>query len=163
MRSLSSSLVACAIVVAGLAAPSPAAAGDSTTASVTVTAQVASRTSLQVSAETLQFSVADQAGEARASIEFAAGARTRTGGDVVLTVEALRAADGPGGAADVETALTFTGLGEGTTTGALRTNGPVVAARWNGSGKRTGTLTFALRSSTPGTYTVPVRFVLSIP
>jgi hypothetical protein len=38
-----------------------------------------------------------------------------------------------------------------------------VAGRWIGSGLRTGRLTFALRSAVAGTYSLPVRFVLSAP
>jgi hypothetical protein len=82
---------------------------------------------------------------------------------VVLSVEPLRAFDGPGGAADVVTAVSFSGVGEGTTSGALVQSQPSIAGRWTGSGLRTGTLVFVLRAAAPGTYLLPVRFVLSTP
>ena len=162
MRSLCVSFVAGAVALLATTMPA-AAAAESASTNVAVTAQVSARTSLRVSAQTLLFTVADGADHAVASVDFSAGARTRIGGDVVLTVEAMRATEGPGGAADVESTLSFSGEGQGTTIGALPVNGAAVAARWSGSGLRTGRVTFALRCSTPGTYTVPLRFVLSVP
>ena len=98
-----------------------------------------------------------------AVIDVSAAARTRQSGEVVLTVEGLGSLVGPGGAADAETSLTFSGDGEGLTSGNLRPSAPAVAGRWIGSGLRTGRLTFALRSSVAGTFLLPVRFVLSAP
>lgn len=142
--------------------PAPAlAATGADTKSVVVTATFDSRTSLRVSSQLLQFDVVD--GEAVAAIDFSAGARTRSGGEVVLTVEPARAAEGPGGAADVETSVTFAGEGDGTRSGALSSSSPAVAGRWNGSGLRTGRMVFSLRSAAPGSYSLPVRFVLSTP
>jgi hypothetical protein len=145
-----------------MTAPPLAAASGSDAKTVVVAATVASRMSLKVSTQLLQFEVAD-GGEAVAAIDFSAGARTQTGGEVVLTVEPMRATEGPGGAADVETSVTFAGEGEGTRSGSLIANAPAVAGRWNGSGLRTGRMVFALRSAAPGSYSLPVRFVLSTP
>jgi hypothetical protein len=149
---------------AGISAlPAVCVAEESATTSVAVTAQFSSRTSLKVSSQLLQFAVTAPGEAALATMEFSAAARTRPAGEVVLTVEAVREIDGPGGAADIETAVTFSGEGEGTAAGALGTAAPSVAGRWSGSGLRTGRLTFALRSAVTGSYSVPLRFVLSTP
>ena len=161
MRLLSPSALYALVFFWLLAAPTAAAASDSATSSITITAVFESRTSLKVSSQLLQFDVANPDQPAMASVDFSAGARTRSGGDVVLTVEPLRGIEGPGGAADVETSVTFSGAGAGMLTGTLQ--GASVAGRWNGSGLRTGRLTFAVRAAAAGTYTVPVRFVLSTP
>ena len=145
-----------------LAAPSVCAA-ESSTASITVTAQFSSRTSLKVSSELLQFTVSSPDSTAYATVDFSAAARTRAGGEVVLTVETVKGLEGPGGAADVDVALTFSGAGEGVASGVLARHTPNVAGRWLGSGLRTGRLTFALRSAVTGAYALPVRFVLSAP
>ena len=150
------------VALLALAAPPGASAEESAAASIAVSATFESRTSLKVSSQLLQFEV-DGSGQGLATVDFSAGARTRTGGDVVLTVEPLRALEGPGGAADVETSVTFSGTGAGTLTGTLQAAGASIAGRWNGSGMRTGRLTFALRAAAVGSYTVPVRFVLSTP
>jgi hypothetical protein len=47
--------------------------------------------------------------------------------------------------------------------GTLAGAGAVVAGRWVGSGLRTGRLVFSLRAASGGTYTLPLRFVLSAP
>jgi hypothetical protein len=148
--------------VAVLATPL-AASADQAAASVVVSAQFNSRTSLQVSSRLLQFDVANPAEPAVASVDFSAGARTATGAEVVLSVEAERALDGPGGAADVETSMSFAGQGEGTLQGRVDAHAPSIAGRWNGSGRRAGRIVFSLRAAAAGTYAVPVRFVLSTP
>lgn len=146
-----------------LAGAGRASAAESATATVTVTASFSSKTSLQVSRDVLRFDVVDADREATAVVEFTAGARTHQGGDVVLTVEPARAIEGPGGAADVETQVRFAGDGTGTRSGVLSPGGPVIAGRWNGSGRRAGQLVFGLRAGAPGSYSVPLRFVLSAP
>jgi hypothetical protein len=138
-------------------------ASESTAASVVVTAQFGSRTALKVSTELLQFDVTTADRPALAIVEFSAAARTRQGGEVVLTVERAGTLSGPGGAADVETSLTVSMAGDGGSPGALDPSAQVVAGRWVGSGKRAGQLAFSLRSPVPGTFSVPVRFVLSAP
>ena len=162
MRALQLAVVA-VLFAAVSAVPAVCVAEESATASVAVSAQFSSRTSLKVSSQLLQFAVTAPGEAALATVEFSAGARTRPAGEVVLTVEATRAMDGPGGAADIDTAVTFSGEGEGTTAGALGSAAPSVAGRWSGSGLRTGRLTFALRSAVTGSYSVPLRFVLSTP
>jgi hypothetical protein len=138
-------------------------ASDTDAKSVTVSVQIASRTSLKVSAQLLQFDVTDPDREAVATVDFSAGARTRQGEEIVLTLEPMRAIEGPGGAADVDTMLRFSGDGDATLSGSVHPAMPTVAGRWMGSGLRTGRVSFGLRAPVPGTYSVPVRFVLSTP
>jgi hypothetical protein len=149
------------VTIVALAAP--AAASDVSTSMVAVNVLVSARTSLQVSSEMLQFVVPDGGSGAEAAVTFRAGARVDRTNDVVLTVEPVTALEGPGGAADVEGAVTFAGDGMGTTRGSLVPAGPTVAGRWHGSGLREGRLVFTLHASAGGSYTLPVRFVLSTP
>jgi hypothetical protein len=146
-----------------MAAPAASFAGDSSTASVTVTAGFASRTSLKVSTELLRFDVKAAGQSTETTVDFSAAARTHQGGEVVLTVELAGTLSGPGGASDAETSLMFSGLGHGLANGPLDLSSPSIAGRWIGSGLRAGQLAFTLRSSAPGSYSVPVRFVLSAP
>lgn len=141
----------------------PAAASERASATVTVTATFGTRTSLDVSTQLLQFETRQPGQPATASVEFAAKARTGTESEVLLSVEALRSAEESGGAADVETSVTFEGEGEGTLRGRVAFARPVVAGRWVGSGRRHGRLVFALRAGARGSYSLPVRFVLSAP
>lgn len=150
------------LLTSGGAVPATAVA-EQATGSVVVTAQFSSRTSLDVSARLLRFEVENAGETASVAVDFAAGARTALGGEVLLSVEAVRAVDGPGGAADIETLLSFTGEGAGTLDGPVAAHGPTVAGRWSGSGLRSGRLVFALRAGAAGTYEVPLRFVLSAP
>lgn len=162
MRSLSyRSLVfaaACCLSVAPIAS-----ADDTTSTTVAVTARFSSRTSLKVSNDFLRFDVTAPHQPATASVDFSAGARTQAGSEVLLSVEPIRALNGPGGASDVESSVSFAGEGDGTRGGALAAFGPTVAGRWTGSGLRHGRLVFALHAGSTGGYTVPVRFVLSAP
>ena len=151
------------LALIALVTPTGAMAAESATASITVTAEFASRTTLKVSSQVLQFDVADATQSGVVTVVFAAAARTRAGGEVVLTVEPLRGLEEDGGAADENTSITFSGSGNGTLGGMLRRVGAVVAGRWNGSGLRTGRLTFTLRAPVSGGYSVPVRFVLTTP
>jgi hypothetical protein len=146
-----------------LAAASTVSAADAATARVVVSVQFASRTSLKVSTDLLQFEVAGPNRPATASVDFAAGARTQAGAEVLLSIEQLRAVQGPGGASDLESSVSFAGEGDGTLAGALVATAPAVAGRWLGSGLRQGRLVFALRAGASGNYILPVRFVLSAP
>jgi hypothetical protein len=146
-----------------LAAASTVSAADAATARVVVSVQFASRTSLKVSTDLLQFEVAGPDRPATASVDFAAGARTQAGAEVLLSIEQLRAVQGPGGASDLESSVSFVGEGDGTLAGALVATAPAVAGRWLGSGLRQGRLVFALRAGASGNYILPVRFVLSAP
>ena len=162
MRSLLFSFAA--VSLSWLALPvSVAGEPASDTRTLTVTAAFNNRTALRVSTQMLQFDIADPAEGSIAIVDFSAAARTRTGDEVVLTVEPLAAVDGPGGAADVETSLTFAGEGNGALSGALTGDRPAVAGRWQGSGSRTGRLIFTLRGAVPGRYVLPVRFLLTTP
>jgi hypothetical protein len=146
-----------------LAAASTVSAADAGTARVVVSVQFASRTSLKVSTDLLQFEVAGTDRPATATVDFAAGARTQAGAEVVLSIEQLRAVQAPGGASDLESPVSFAGEGDGTLAGALVAAGPAVAGRWIGSGLRQGRLVFALRAGASGNYILPVRFILSAP
>jgi hypothetical protein len=146
-----------------LAAASPVSAAETATASAVVSAQFSSRTSLKVSTDLLHFEVAEPGQAATATVDFAAGARTQAGAEVLLSIEQLHAVEGPGGASDVESSVSFAGEGAGTLAGALIAAGPAVAGRWIGSGLRQGRLVFALRAGASGNYMLPVRFILSAP
>jgi hypothetical protein len=149
--------------LANFAGAPEAWAADTTSATVVVTAQFGSRTSLRVSSELLQFDVMSPGQPATVSVDFAAGARTRSGAEVILSVERLRAIEGPGGAADVESSVRFEGEGAGTLGGDLSVAGPSLAGKWLGSGMRAGRIVFSLRAAASGSYVLPVRFVLSAP
>jgi hypothetical protein len=140
-----------------------AGAEDVRSANVTVNVNLATRTSLQVSSRLLQFDVAEAGGSATAALEFTAGARMPAGSDVVLSVEPLRAIEGPGGAADVESSLTFTGEGSGMLAGSIAAAESTAVGRWQGSGRREGRVIFTLRANAAGTYSLPLRLVLSTP
>ena len=157
MRRVPIGLCLLAGTMAGL--PRDVTASDTATVSLHVSVSVASRTSLRVSTEILQFDVTVPFEPSVASVEVSAGARTVPGGEVVLSIERGPATPGArdGGA------LTFVGDGEGLTRGVLDASAPAVAGRWTGSGQRRGRVSFALRGTRPGAYTVPVRFVLSTP
>ena len=145
---------ACVVLVA---TPPGVEGAESKSSTVAVVAGFGTRTSLKGSSQILQFAVSNPDQPAVAVIEFSAGARTQTGADVLLTVERLPSMDCPDGAA-----VTFAGEGLGTRAGTLDPMAPTIAARWTGSGLRTGRLTFVLHAA-PGTYTIPVRFVLAAP
>ena len=78
-----------------LGAASNGAAQGTARATVSVNAQFAPRTSLRVSSEVLQFDIARPGDPATAAIEFSAGARTPSEGEIVLSVEPLRGLSGP--------------------------------------------------------------------
>lgn len=146
-----------------LAAGPRAAAEDVASKNVTVNVHLATRTSLKVSSHVLRFDVAQSGGTATAALEFTAGARMPAGSDVVLSVEPMRAIDGPGGAADVESDLSFAGEGQGLLAGPVAAAQSTVVGRWQGSGLREGRVIFTLRANAAGTYSLPVRVVLSTP
>lgn len=158
-----SRFLALVLSIVALAVPCSAASPDTAKGVVVVSANLASRTSLKVSSHVLHFVVTSPGDPTTVAVDFTAAARTASGGEVMLSVEPVREIDGPGGPADVETALTFAGEGDGTTTGTLTNASPSIAARWIGSGLRSGRLVFALRAAASGNYTVPIRFVLSTP
>lgn len=139
----------------------PSTAGADTTSNLTLSVQVQGRTKLTVSTRVLHFDVVNPGVPAVATLDFVAASRTRTDGEVLLTVEPEAWVDGPGGAADVETEVSFTG--EGALGGTLAASTPVAAGRWTGSGRRTGRLSFNLRAGAEGSYVMPVRLVLSAP
>lgn len=136
-------------------------AAENATGSLVVSAQFSSRTSLRISTELLRFDVPNTGEMATAAVDFSAGARTHSGTDVVLSVEPAHGVDSPRGAA--ASSLSFAGEGDGTLAGTLGEAGATVAGRWVGSGLRTGRLVFSLRATAAGTYTLPLRFVLSAP
>ena len=128
---------------------------ESAHATVTVSAVIGGRTSLRVSHQT-QLQPEGSGGAPSAVVEFTAGARTRAGAEVVLSVERL--GDRPAGAESVR----FTGQGEGTSDGVLAAQ-PAVVARWTGSGLRRGRMVFAMPARDAGTAAACLRFVLTVP
>lgn len=162
LKRLPAILAAALVTYAADSLATHATASEQATATIAAHAQFASRTSLTVSTNTLQFDVTDPGTPPIVSVNFVAGARTRSDGEVMLIIEPLRALEGPGGAADVDAAVEFAGDGEGTLAGVIRT-APVLAGRWVGSGRHTGRLCFLLRAGEAGAYWLPVRFVLTAP
>lgn len=161
-RLISGAVLTCATL--GLViGPAPATGQQAVT--VTIGATVRPATSLRLSASSLHVDAAPDPGPVViGTIAFEAAARTRSAGDVVLTVESLRSIDDlAGGAAAGTVSIEFSGDGTGTVPGVLTTEAEV-AARWVGSGVRRGTLTFTLQS--PGGVTggtLPLRFALAMP
>jgi hypothetical protein len=111
-----------------------------------------------VSSHVLVFEVGADNGSAVASIDYVASARTARTGEVILSVEVTRSAEGPGGAADADSMLT---LGEHPTP--IAGDAPVVAERWIGGGSRSGRLVFTFRAAAAGRYLVPMRVSLATP
>ena len=162
----SSSLFAAVLTCAAVCGPSwarTASAADAATASVVVTAQFSSRTSLRVSTDVLRFDVATAGDPATATVDFSAGARTHTGAEVMLSVERRQRGDGPTGGPALDPSVSFSGHGQGTLDGSLDSVSQAIAGRWTGSGLRHGRLVFALHAGAPGAHIVPVRFILSAP
>lgn len=141
----------------------PAAAQNVASRNVVVNVSFATRTSLKVSSRLLRFDVAEPGASATETLEFSAGARMPAGCDIVLSVEAESGLEGPGGAADVEADLHFTGEGQGMLAGSMAMGRSTVVGRWQGSGLREGRVVFTLRASAAGSYSLPVRIVLSTP
>lgn len=162
MRSPAISLLSAAILCVIAGSLRLSAASDTTTKTIEARARVASRSSLAVSSERLQFVSSDASQPALATIEFVAGVRTHSGAEVVLTIEVAGALSRPV-AADGDAVISFAGEGEGASAGSLSRDSSAVAGRWVGSGRRSGRISFALSPRAVGTYTVPIRFVLSAP
>jgi hypothetical protein len=140
-----------------------AAAAETAGASVAVSVQFSSRTTLHVSTKLLRFDVTDSQEAPAVAVQFAAGARTHSGAEVLLSVEPICDSDGLPAAGSAQSAISFSGHGNGTLDGSLHGTSPAVAGRWFGSGWREGQLVFALHGAPSGSYTLPVRFVLSAP
>jgi hypothetical protein len=167
-RSAHCCLAVLAVVCATAAATAVLQASDQAIAVTRFQATVRGSTSLRVSDSVLVVNppAAGFAGPVVAgTIEFRAGARTTSDGEVLLTVEATAPlATLTGGASDSGTAVAFEGSGDGARSGELRDTGPEAAARWTGSGLRTGRLTFVVRGPiAPQGAILPVRFVLTAP
>src|SRR5512133_1525092 len=126
-------------LVAGLltVAVNAFAAADTAYGSISVVATFSSRTTLQVSADLLQFEVMNPNAPATASVDFVAAARTHAGFPVVLSVESVPTEAGPHA---FDPSLSFTGEGEGTKAGVVSSDMPTIAGEWIGSGLRRGRL-----------------------
>jgi hypothetical protein len=133
------------------------AAEESASASITVHVHFASRTSLTVSTEVLQFTVGNITETATATLDYSAAARTDAGAAVTLSFEVLDDPRGPGAA------IVSSINDEAGTTIDVAASTPAVSRQWVGSGIRTGRMTFALRARKPGQYMVPIRFTLTAP
>lgn len=155
--------VACAFAVS--AARPEGAAAESVQRSITVRADVASRTTLRVSAEMVRFHVLNTAVPATASIDFAAGARTQAAGEVIFTIEPLGWTEAPDvdGTAAPQAGAGFGRRDEEITAVDVSTPGRKVARRWVGSGLRHGTVRLVFRATKPGYYEVHLRVFLSAP
>jgi hypothetical protein len=84
---------------------------------------------------------------------------------VLLTVEPLTSIGAlSGGPSETGTSVEFQGTGDGALSGVLSAGTPDAAARWVGSGVRTGRLTFVVRglAARQGA-TIPLRFLLTAP
>jgi hypothetical protein len=128
---------------------------------VVVNVNVVTRTALRVSSDRLRFDVPRTGGAATASIDFTAGARMPAGCDVVLTVEPLHGMDGSADVRDAD--LTFIGEGPGMLAGSMAAGRSTIVGRWQGSGLREGRVVFTLRGTAAGSYSLPIRVVLSTP
>jgi hypothetical protein len=155
--------LSCVLVASVVVSVAAIASAETASATMVVAATFNSRTALNVSTETLEFTVAASGEPAVAAVDFSARARTTSDGQVVLSVEPLPELQIPRGPAASDSALTFSGAGEGTLSGVVARTGPTVAGRWTGSGQRQGRLVFALRTADSGEYVIPVRFVLTAP
>jgi len=163
---LGSAAVLAALVCA--AAGAAAGASDQAMAVTLFSATIRTYTSLRLSDQVLTIAprLAGDEGPLQAgSIEFRAAARTSTDGEVILTVEPIAPlASVTGGAADEATTIAFEGSGDGAQNGVLADGRPEMAARWMGSGLRTGRLAFTVHGPVaPQGATLPLRFVLSAP
>jgi hypothetical protein len=126
---------------------------------IAATADVRHRTGLVVSSDVLHFHVTDAGQPAEVVVTFSAGARTASTADVLLFVTALNAHSDP---SLIGTALTISSGTSEAVTGPVTSDGPSLAAQWIGGGLRNGRIHFQLRAA-PGTYVVPVRFLLTAP
>jgi hypothetical protein len=146
----------------------PIQASDVASSTVTFNSDVSASTALRVSSSLLRIaprSAADAESVVVGTIDYRAAARTRSGGEVVLTIEAQSTLPEVGGpSAGGESAIAFEGVGDGARGGVLRNDVPQIAGRWVGSGVRSGQLVFTMRGSaaTSGVI-VPLRFVISLP
>lgn len=132
--------------------------GSTAVQQLTIRVHLEAATALRVSSPVLVFDVASDGGTAVASIEYTASARAPRDGEVVLSVDAMRSVEGPGGAADADSTLTV-----GEQDAAVPVSRPVVAQRWIGGGTRSGRLVFTLRAAAAGRYVVPVTLLLTTP
>jgi hypothetical protein len=157
-------VVSCAVAAAGLTLAA-AGVGAQSTQHLIISARVGPRTAVRTSASVLHVDPGAGPGPSIVgAIDVEACARTRTDGEVILTVEALASVDDlAGGAASGAVVIEYAGSEPGMLSGAL-SRVPQVAGRWTGSGVRRGTLTFTLRSAGPvAGGSLPLRFLLSVP
>jgi hypothetical protein len=138
------------------------ATAESAPATVKVTAQLSSRTSLRVSNDVLQFEVLYPTQPVVVSVGFVAGARTTDRSPVLLLFEMVEAVRGIDGVHHGDATLTLMNEDGGVIT-ELKPGTPATARRWVGSGQRAGRLLFALRAETAGRYRVPMRLTLTAP
>jgi hypothetical protein len=69
---------------------------------------------------------------------------------------------GAAGPAAAEARIALEGGADGAVAGDVDPAAPTLAARWIGSGRRTGRLVFSLRAASPGTYAIPVKLSVSV-
>ena len=133
---------------------------------VTIHSTIGETSSLRVSRTYLEVhagQVPDNGAVDLGTIVMEAGARTRAGGEVLLTVEALFSVDGLAAWGPGLPSVEFVGEGDGMQGGTLSAS-PQVAGRWTGSGRHSGRLSFVLRGArTLRNARLPVRLAIVIP
>ena len=149
--------------VALLLLGTPATGGEIAQVSLGVRAEFAVRTSLQVSSELLRFELTDAGADATATIHFRTAARMPSDAEVVLSVEQTGAPSGPGGAANADAVISVLDEDNGGLAAAVQPGQRTVIGRWHGSGLHQGRLCFTLHARAAGSYTIPVRFLLTTP
>jgi hypothetical protein len=149
-----------ALVVCSMAM-TPADLAAQTSAGATVTLAFAPRATVTASSPVLLFDVVDPAMPAAATLDFVAAARTAPGGEVRLIAE-VDSLPGEAGPAGPEALILLEGGADGAVADDVDPAAPTLAARWIGSGRRTGRLVFWLRAASPGTYAIPVKLSVSV-
>ncbi len=149
------------VLLASLAAMGQAP-GHTATSTVLIRVEVAKRTSLHVSTSQLRFDVIDENVPPRVVIDYTAAARTRVGGDVILTVEPMGEVRTPDGEPVRGLVVGFDSTGRHDRT--LAEGAVHVAEAWTGSGARSGQIVFTLLGARkPGLYLLDLKFALSVP
>lgn len=159
--------VLAALLIGGVAAR---AAAQPSTSSTTMTATVSALAKLTVSASALTFPDANpdsvpQVIPLQGALSITAKARTSSGSQVVLTVQAdddLRS----GLQVIPASAITWTATGTGFSSGTLSKVAPVSLGSWPGSGVWSGTQTLSfsnLWAYSTGTYTCVLVYTLTGP
>jgi hypothetical protein len=143
------------------------AAAQNPTETLTVSATVAARATLTISAATISFGDADPDVTpllTAAPLTVTAKARVGQGEAVSLTVEATTPFEEGGGGQIPIGNLEWTG--GGSIAAGTAANAPVALGSWTNSGNRTGTQTYTLVNDwayATGSYSVTMTYTLTVP